>query len=402
MKNIVIVGGGFAGLWAGLTAARELDRYGEAVRITLATKDEYLTVRPRLYEVFSEGLRAPLRPALASLEIHLQLGIVQHIDLQQRSVHMSAAGGECMTLLYDRLILTAGSEQRPLEVPGAAEFALNIDTFEAAQSFDRHLRDVLHGPDRPGRLTFIIVGGGFTGIELATEMRTRIRAHSDAVVARKARIILIERGNVIGQHLGPNPRPAVEASLREAQIETYLGTSVAQIERDAVVLTDEKRIEASTVVVTAGLRAHPLAAQLGAQVDRQGRVIVDEMLRVSGTRDVFAAGDVACAKADAQHTALMSCQHAIPMGKYAGYNAMHDLLGMPLRPYSQPNYVTCLDLGESGALFTVGWDRKTEKSGAAGKQLKQTINTQWIYPPAGNRETILAAADLDGIWPPAS
>ena len=74
---------------------------------------------------------------------------------------------------------------------------------------------------------------------------------------------------------------------------------------------------------------------------------------------------------------------------------------MPLRPYSQPNYVTCLDLGESGALFTLGWDRKTEKSGEAGKQLKQTINTQWIYPPSGNRESLLAAADLDGIWPPA-
>lgn len=402
MKNIVIVGGGFAGLWAGLTAARELDRHGETVRITLATKDEYLTVRPRLYEVFSEGLRAPLRPVLAPLGIHLQLGTVQNIDRQQRSVHLSVAGGERMALPYDRLILTAGSEQRPLEIPGAAEFALNVDTFAAAQAFDQHLQEVLRRPDRPGRLTFIIVGGGFTGIELATEMRTRIRAHSDAAVARKARIILIERGTVIGQHLGPNPRPAIEAALRDAQIEVYLGASVAQIEREAVVLTDEKRIDASTVVVTTGLRAHPLAAQLGAQVDRQGRVVVDEMLRVNGTTDIFAAGDVACAKADEQHTALMSCQHAIPMGKYAGYNAAHDLLGTPLRPYSQPTYVTCLDLGESGALFTVGWDRKPEKSGAVGKQLKQTINTQWIYPPSGNRETILAAADLDGIWPPVS
>ncbi|MCC6140903.1 MAG: FAD-dependent oxidoreductase [Nitrospira sp.] len=401
MKNIVIVGGGFAGLWAGLTAARELDLHGGAARITLVTKDEYLTVRPRLYEVFSEGLRAPLRPVLEPLGIQLQLGTVQDIDRQQRSVHLSVAGGESLALPYDRLIFTAGSEQRPLEIPGAAKFALNIDTFAAAQTFDRHLQDVLRAPDRPGRLTFIIVGGGFTGIELATEMRTRIRAHSDAATARKARIILIERGNVIGRHLGANPRPAIEAALREAQVEIYFGASVAQIERDAVRLTDDKHIDASTVVVTTGLRANPLVAQLGANTDDHGRVIVDEMLRVNGAHDIFAAGDAACAKADEQHAALMSCQHAIPMGKYAGYNAAHDVLGTPLRPYSQPNYVTCLDLGESGALFTVGWERKPEKSGAVGKQLKQTINTQWIYPPSGSRESILAAADLDGVWPPA-
>ncbi|ULA65051.1 MAG: NADH dehydrogenase [Nitrospira sp.] len=401
MKQLVIVGGGFAGLWAGLTAARELEGHRDAVRITLVTRDEFLTVRPRLYEVFSEGLRAPLRPVLEPLDIHLQLGTVEKINRQQQSVDLALANGGHLALPYDRLILTAGSVQRTLEIPGAVEFALDVDTFAAAKAFDRHLQEVLREWDQPGRLTFTIVGAGFTGIELATEMRTRIRVHSNEAVARKARIILLDRGAVVGQHLGPNPRPAIDAALREAQVEVCLGTSLEKVERNTVVLTDGTRIESSTVVITAGLRANPLAAQLGAATDGLGRVMVDEMLRVDGTQNLFAAGDAACAKADEQHAALMSCQHAIPMGKYAGYNAAHDLLGTPLRPYSQPNYVTCLDLGESGALFTVGWERKPEKWGADGKQLKQTINTQWIYPPSGNRESILAAADLDGVWPPA-
>jgi NADH dehydrogenase len=401
MQHIVIIGGGFAGMWAALTAAREIDSRAGDIRVTVVSRDEYLTVRPRLYEVFTEGFRAPLSPVLTPVGIQLKIGIAEKIDCQGRSVQVLGDGSESTQLRYDRLILAAGSEQRSLEIPGAAEFSHNIDTFAAAQTFNQHLCEVVRSPARPGRLTFVIVGAGFTGIELATEMRNRIRVHSDSDTARDARVILVERENVVGPDLGANPRPNVEAALRDARIETYLGAGIAKIEQEAITFANGERIETSTVVVTAGLRAHPIAADLSAKLDRQGRVVVDEMLRVEGVPEVFAAGDIAHAMTDDSHVALMSCQHAIPMGKFAGYNAAHDLLGSPLRAYGQPNYVTCLDLGESGALFTQGWDRKPEKAGAEVKQLKQTINTQWIYPPSGNRDAILIAADLDAPWPPA-
>lgn len=89
----------------------------------------------------------------------------------------------------------------------------------------------------------------------------------------------------------------------------------------------------------------------------------------------------------------MTCQHAIALGRSAGNNAAADLLGVAPIAYSQPKYVTCLDLGEWGALYTEGWDRQVVLTGAEGKQLKTQINTQWIYPPAAIRETALAAAD---------
>ena len=400
MRDIVIIGGGFAGMWAALTAAREIDGQADDIRVTLISRDEYLTVRPRLYELFSQGLRAPLRPVVAPLGIHLQVGTAHTIDPHTRAVDVTADSGKITRLPYDRLIVAGGSEQRPLAVPGANEFVLNIDTFAAAQSFDRHLRDILRSPERPGKLTFVIVGAGFTGVELATEMRNRIRAHSDAEVARTARVILVEREDVVGPDLGPNPRPAIVAALRDARVETYLGASVAKIEQSAIILAGGERIETSTVIITAGLRANPITKQLDAELDQQGRVVVDEMLRVNGNAQIFAAGDVACAKTDESHVALMSCQHAIPMGKHAGYNAAHTLLGSALRAYSQPNYVTCLDLGETGALFTVGWERRPEKTGMEAKQLKMMINTQWIYPPTGSRAAIKAAADLDAPWPP--
>ncbi|MBI2801584.1 MAG: FAD-dependent oxidoreductase [Gammaproteobacteria bacterium] len=400
MHQLVIIGGGFAGLWAALTAAREANNHAADVRITVVARDKYLTVRPRLYEVFTDAMRAPLNPVLTPLGIQLKVGVATTLDTKAKSVEVRGEEGN-VTLPYDRLVLAAGSEQRPLEIPGAAEFSLNIDTFGGARSFDRHLREVLRSPAQPGRSTFVIVGAGFTGIELATEMRNRIRLHSDADTARAARVILVERENVVGPDLGTNPRPHIEAALRDANVETYLGARLAKIERDAVTLASGERIATATVVVTAGLKAHPIAGQLRVELDRQGRVMVDPMLRVNGVPTAFAAGDIAHAHTDDDHVALMSCQHAIPMGKFAGYNAAHDLLGLPLRAYSQPNYVTCLDLGESGALFTQGWDRKPEQFGLEVKSLKRMVNTQWIYPPTGNRDAILTAADLDAPWPPA-
>ncbi len=91
----------------------------------------------------------------------------------------------------------------------------------------------------------------------------------------------------------------------------------------------------------------------------------------------------------------MSCQHALTMGRFAGYNTARDLLGLPLRAYRQPRYVTCLDLGSWGAVFTTGWDRQVEMTRGEAKRLKIKINTQRIYPPTGDRAAILAAAALD-------
>lgn len=397
LQHIVVVGGGFAGTWAALSAMREVVKSVKTVRITLISRDEYLTIRPRLYETLSDTLRVSLAPLFATAGIHFQLGTAQAIDVERRTVDVQNEQGERSPLHYDRLVLAAGSEQRPLGIPGEMEFAWNIDTFAAAQSLEQQLKRVIAATDSAGRLTFVIVGAGFTGIELATEMRNRVRAHSDAATARSARIILLERGNILGADFDSQGRTIIESALSAAGVEIYLGASAVSIAPDAITLDCGERIETSTVIVTAGLRANALATQVSATLDSLGRVSVDDMLRVEGAPEVFAAGDLARAKADGDYVALMSCQHAITMGKFAGHNAARDFLNLPLRPYHQPRYVTCLDLGESGALFTLGWDRRIAKIGNDAKSMKRMINTQRIYPPSGRREAILAAADLDAI-----
>ena len=398
MTDIVVTGGGFAGLWAALTASRELTQASEGHGVTLVSREPWLTVRPRLYETFSPSLRAPLEPVLAPLGIRFVAGEVASIDTAAKNIKVAGADGQ--TLAYARLVMATGSVQRTLDLAGANQFVHNIDTYAAAEKLDAHLRAVLDDPTRAGRLGFVVIGGGFTGIELATELRPRLAALSDAATAAAAHIVLLEQAAEIGPDLGANPRPAITAALDHAGVDVRTATRVSHIDAGGVVLDDDTRIEAATVVATTGLVANGASLLPAATHEADGRINVDDYLEVVGVRGVYAAGDLARAQCSPGHFALMSCQHAVPMGKAAGYNAARDLLGLEGRPYAQPDYVTCLDLGSWGAVFTNGWEREVQQSGTEVSALKRMINEQWIYPPTGDRDTILAAADIDAVWPP--
>jgi len=394
MKDIVIVGGGFAGVWAALGAAGQIIEHEADVKITVVSKDSYLNVRPRFYEKDPTALRTPLAPTLDPIDVEFVKGKIVSIDTTAQTVELAEAEVRTKFLSYDRVILATGSELKELPIPGLAEHGWNIDTYEAAIAFDQHLRMTLQSSFTPGHNTFVIIGGGFTGIELATEMRERITEHSGTMIAKNARVILVERASMVGPDLGTNPRPAVEEALRKADIEVKLGMSVDAVSSDSVTISSGETISTRTVVSAAGIQATALHKQPPASRDELGRVVTDDNLRVVGVRNVFAAGDAARAYVDDEHLALMSCQHAMEMGKFAGHNAACDLLGLPLRPYRQPIYLTCIDLGRSGALFTSGWDRQIQKTGDDAKDLKRQINTQWIYPPVGTREEILAAVAM--------
>jgi NADH:ubiquinone reductase (H+-translocating) len=92
---------------------------------------------------------------------------------------------------------------------------------------------------------------------------------------------------------------------------------------------------------------------------------------------------------------MMSCQHALQLGRVAGHNAVQEVLGLPLHPYSQPGYTTCLDLGPDAAMVSYGWDRQVALTGPEAKAFKIQINTVWIYPPEANREAAFATANPD-------
>lgn len=179
-------------------------------------------------------------PACGPLDINLHIGDVRSVDTAKRCAVVDHGEAE-QELIYDRLILAISSEQAPLAVPGVAEHGFDIDTYAGAERLHRHLGAILQATERAGHLTIVIVGGGFTGIELATEMRNRIRAHAAAAAADTARALLVERAAVIGPELGANPPPVIETALRDTRVAVRLSTSVQPIEADAVVLSNGER-----------------------------------------------------------------------------------------------------------------------------------------------------------------
>lgn len=267
------------------------------------------------------------------------------------------------------------------DVPGLRDFGFDVDTYEGATALGQHLAAVPSS-------TVVVVGAGLTGIETACELPVRL--------GDGARVVLVDQNPWVGSDMGSSARPVIEQALKDNGVETRTGVSVTAVTKSAVTLSSGEQIEPATVIWCAGMRASPLAGQLSVACDRLGRVRVDDHLRVIGVPAVFAAGDVAAAQMDDGHLSVMSCQHGRPMGRYAGHNVISDLLGAPLLPLRISWYVTVLDLGPAGAVYTEGWERRVVASGAAAKKTKQTINTRRIYPPRnGDRTALLAAAAPD-------
>jgi NADH dehydrogenase len=371
---------------AALNAADANDRHGGDLAITLVSSTAYLTIRPRLYERAPETLRTPLAPTLEPAGIDLVEAKARSIDTASRIVEVEDRRGQRSSLAYDRLILATGSELKRPSVPGFAEHAFDIDSYDGAVSFDRHLQHVATHTDLPGSTTFVIVGSGMTGVELAAEMRSRIAVHAGEETAKAARVVLVEQASVLAPEFGAEPRPVIERALAQAGVETRASSTVVRVEPDAVTFGSGERLACATTVLATGMRANALTAQVPGRRDELGRLHVDDELRVAGVDHVYATGDVARALADDGQFALMSCQHSLTMGKYAGYNAAHDLLGLELRRYRQPAYTNTLDLGGFGAVCTKGWQRQLDHYGADAKKRKRWINEELIYPAVGSRE----------------
>jgi NADH dehydrogenase len=395
-KHIVVLGGGFAGLWSAVGAARKLDEVGQgpdAVEVTLVNRDAFHSIRVRNYEPDLTPIRVPLDDVLGPIGVRRVEGEVTDIDCAGHAVAVRAPSGQ-QTLVYDRLVYALGSQLLRPPIAGLAEHAFDVDTYDGAARLADHLQSLPGRPESPGQYTVVVVGAGLTGIETAAEMPGRLRAVLDrAGVTRPFRVVLVDHSLRIGSDMGGSAQPVIQEALAAVGVETRVRVEVTTISPASIVLKSGEEIATSTVVWCAGMRANPRTALFAAEPDRFGRIPVDEFMRVKGVADVFAAGDVASARVDDTHTSVMSCQHARPMGRFAGHNVVSDLLNLPILPLRIPWYTTILDLGGWGAVYTEGWDRHVVAKGETAKRTKRVINGQRIYPPlTRNRREILDAA----------
>ena len=392
-QQILIIGAGFGGMWTALSATRLFDIHGHHdAEVTVLAPQAELRVRPRFYEPDAHQLVAPIDELFEAVGVKFIKGTAEVIDIRQKSVGYIDTSGTPQVLGYDKLVLATGSRLAMPNTQGVAEFAFDVDQIEQAVRLENHLKSLAGLPDSKGRNTVVVAGGGFTGIETATEMPARLRVilgeHADLEV------IIVDRSEKVGASMGDEISQSIAEACDELGVKWRLKSSVVAVDENGVTLDDGQRIEAKTVVWTTGVRASSLTEQIPGERDYLGRLHVDSHLKVIGQQDIFATGDVAYAATDdLGNHALMTCQHAIVLGRHAGNNVAAQILGVDPISYSQPKYVTCLDLGGWGAVYTEGWDRQVKLTRQEGKSLKTQINTVWIYPPIANRDAAWAAAD---------
>ena len=392
-QQILIIGAGFGGMWTALSATRLLDIHGHnQVEVTVLAPQAELRIRPRFYEPEAHRLVAPIGELLDAVGVTFIKGAAETIDVQQKHVVYTDAAGARQIRPYDKLVLATGSGLALPDTQGVAQYAFDVDQIEQAIRLENHLKSLAELPPSRGRNTVVVAGGGFTGIETATEMPARLRAILGEHVDME--VIIVDRGEKVGASLGAEISQSIAEASDELGVTWRLKSSVVAVDEQGVTLGDGQRIESKTVIWTTGVRASSLTAQIPGERDGLGRLHVDAHLQVIGQQDIFATGDVAYAATDdLGNHALMTCQHAIVLGRHAGNNVAAQILGVAPVAYSQPKYVTCLDLGGWGAVYTEGWDRQVKLTRQEGKALKTQINTVWIYPPAADRDVAWAAAD---------
>lgn len=392
-KQILIVGAGFAGIWAALSAARLADKHNsQDIDITVIAPQPELRVRPRFYEDNVGTLVSPLLPLFDVTGVKFLRGSVSQIHAGSRCVDWKDANGDMHQQTWDRLILASGSHVNRGFVAGVDTHAFDVDQLESAAVLEKHLVDLANQPESDARNTVVVCGGGFTGIEMATELPGRLRALLGSNA--KTRVVVVERGAQPGSRYSEALRRVIVDACAELGVEWQLNAEVESVDASGVTLKDGQKIASQTVIWTVGVQANGLTAQIDAPRDRQGRLRVNADLQVEGYHDIYATGDVAWAATDDKgNHALMTCQHAILLGKFAGNNAAASLLDIAPLPYRQENYVTCLDLGAWGAVYTEGWDQQVKLTREEAKKLKMSITRELIYPPKADKAVAFETAD---------
>lgn len=390
MKRIIIIGSGFAGLWAAISAARKRETLNESdLEILVISQNPYHDIRPRFYEEDLEPARILLTQLLDPINVKHVCETVEGINVEQKTV-----GTETTVHHYDRLVLAAGSQLAMGDINGLAKHSFNVDTFGAGKKLEKHLHQLPQSKETKGRYTAVVVGGGFTGLEIVSELPERLkRIAEEAQDKPHVHVYLIDHTD-IASSLGEKPKPTILQALNDMHISTIENTSLESITSTEAILSTGECIATQTVIWTVGMKASPLTNFFPVERDRQNRMLVDTYLQVPDVEDCFCAGDTACAYVDDDHTSVMSYQHALPQGKIVGHNVVADLYGKPMLAYRQEKYVTCLDLGSWGALYMNDWDRHVVSERDEAKAMKIEINQNRIYPPlTGNAEDLFLAAE---------
>jgi NADH:ubiquinone reductase (H+-translocating) len=356
--RIVVVGGGFGGL----LAARKLAH--ARVQVTLIDRKNHHTFQPLLYQVATAGLSpgeiaAPIRWIVRGRNVEVLLGEVQDFDLARRVVKLSD-----LELAYDYLIVAAGASHAYFGHDEWEPLAPGLKTIEDATEIRRRVLLAFELAERQAfageghrQLNFVIVGGGPTGVELAgtlAEISRQVLAHEfHAIDPKRTRVVLLEGGPRVLPAYPEDLSRSAEEQLRHLGVEVHTSAMVTGIEPSAVIM-GETRLPAAVILWAAGVAASPLGKNLGAPVDRAGRVLINPDLSLPGHPEVFVIGDLASLNDENGKMLPGVAPVAMQEGKAAARNIVRDLKGEPRRNFHYVDKGSLATIGRSAAIAQFG------------------------------------------------
>lgn len=403
-ERVVIVGAGFAGFHAARSLAKLVR---DDVEVVMINPTDYFLYLPLLPEV-AGGILDPRRvsvPLAGNVPgVRLILGAVDEVDLDARSVELTDPEGNRRTVLYDRLVLALGSVNKLLPIPGVAENAHGFRSIAEALYLRDHLvrqielADASDDPaERDARCTFVVVGAGYTGTEVAAQCQLLTR---DAARRRPGlrdqpvRWLLLDLAPRVLPELDPRLSKSADQVLRERGIDVRTGTSVELATREGVKLSDGEFVATRSLIWCVGVRPDPLIESLGLPT-MKGRLVVDEYLAVPGHPELWACGDAAAVPDLTRPGEItpMTAQHAQRQGKRVAHNVAavygHGRRG----PYKHHDLGFVVDLaGVKAAADPLG----VPLSGVPAKVVTRGYHLLSI---PSNRLRIVADWLLDGVLP---
>jgi len=343
--HVVVLGGGFGGIYAALEFERAIAR-GERLRVTLVARDNFFLFTPMLHEVAASDLDltnivSPVRKLLRSVEFFQ--GEVQSIDLRGKRVTVRhGSNGHTHEISWDRLVVALGSVTNFHGLPGLAERALTMKSLGDAAYLRNLLIARLEEADtecaaavRRPLMTFVVAGGGFAGVETIAGVNDFLREalpYYPHLREDRLRVVLVHSGDTILPELGPRLGRYAQRKLSERGVEILTGVRLDGIDDRSVRLSDGTEIETRAVIWTAGTSPHPLLQEVPC-VKERGRLLVDEQLRLVGVPEVWALGDCAAVPDGSGGWHPPTAQHALREGRLVARNVIAELRGEQPGPF---------------------------------------------------------------------
>ena len=367
--RVVILGGGYGGIYAAM-GLQKAARRGQ-IELSLVSQENFFLYQPMLAEVVSGSIEPPhvvipIRRLLRYTSFYQ--AEIDAVDAQSREVVVRYPGGHAHyeRIPYDHLVVAVGSTTDLSKMPGMAEHAFPFKTLGDAFSLRNHLISVMERAEvenvpeeKPELLTFVVVGGGYTGVEVAAEINSFIREAARSyrnVDRQEVKVILIQGASRILPELNEEQAAFSQRVLERRGIEVRLNTKIQGATAQSAILSDDVEIPTRTLVAAVGSAPNRLLDRVPGNRDPKGRLVVDETLGIPEHPGIWALGDCAAipdVRKGGTATAPPTAQYALREGRHVARNSLASIKGKPPHPFSHRNLGVFVPLGRFSAAADV-------------------------------------------------